>query len=165
MENLGIDFKLMVAQLVNFGLFYFIFKKFISGPMNQLAEEEKRKEADRESALQSLKKSEALISEKEAALKQKIQKEADELMKKAKAEAEKAKEAYLKEAKAEAEKLISKAKEQVQEERQKMEKELKKEAIDISIALINKALGDYLSENIQKDLNKHILNNLSTKAD
>ena len=47
MENLGIDLKLMIAQSINFLLFFFIVKKFIAKPFTNFLEEEKNKEKEK----------------------------------------------------------------------------------------------------------------------
>ena len=44
MDKLGIDVKLLIAQLVNFGLFFFIFQKFIAKPFLGLIKSEEKKE-------------------------------------------------------------------------------------------------------------------------
>ena len=41
MENLGIDIKLLIAQMINFGLFFFIIKKFVTKPFLNFVEDEK----------------------------------------------------------------------------------------------------------------------------
>ncbi len=44
MENLGVDIKLLIAQLVNFLLFLYIFKKFVSNSFETFLKEERKKE-------------------------------------------------------------------------------------------------------------------------
>ena len=46
MENLGIDVKLLIAQVVNFALFLFIFHRFISKPFLRFLDSEKKKDEE-----------------------------------------------------------------------------------------------------------------------
>src|SRR3989344_4575625 len=56
MEGLGIDLKLLIAQIINFGLFFYVFKRFLAKPFVSFIDEEKQKEAERETSLQKAKK-------------------------------------------------------------------------------------------------------------
>ena len=44
MENLGIDIKLLIAQLINFGIFFFIIAKFVAKPFTKFLNEERNKD-------------------------------------------------------------------------------------------------------------------------
>jgi len=78
MENLGIDLKLMIAQSINFLLFFFIVKKFIAKPFTNFLEEEKNKEKEKQKLLEEAQKIEENLKIKE----QKIKEEANREMKK-----------------------------------------------------------------------------------
>jgi len=70
MESLGVDVKLLIAQIVNFLLFFLIFKKFIAKPFSQFLVTEKQKEQERERILLELKqKEDNFLKEKEIEMK------------------------------------------------------------------------------------------------
>jgi len=43
MENLGLDLKVLIAQLVNFGLLLFVMKKYLYGPLVKAIDERNKK--------------------------------------------------------------------------------------------------------------------------
>ena len=49
MENLGINVKLIIAQIINFALFFLIYKKFIAKPFVNFINGEKKKEEENKS--------------------------------------------------------------------------------------------------------------------
>ncbi len=56
MEKLGVDLKLLIAQAINFILFFFIVKKYIAKPFSQFLKSEKENEKEKELSLQKAKK-------------------------------------------------------------------------------------------------------------
>src|SRR3989344_4531891 len=74
MEGLGIDLKLLIAQIINFGLFFYVFKRFLAKPFVSFIDEEKQKEAERETSLQKAKKLEDELLKKEQQAQEKARK-------------------------------------------------------------------------------------------
>jgi F0F1-type ATP synthase membrane subunit b/b' len=68
MENLGIDLKLIVAQLVNFGIFFFVFQKFISKPFLAHLKKKQEEESIRENFASKLKSREEELAAEDAKL-------------------------------------------------------------------------------------------------
>lgn len=99
MEGLGLDWKIFLAQIVNFGLLLFVLKKLLYGPLVK-AIDERNKKID-----SALKNSEEI----ENKLKKIEDQEAD-LLKKAKDRAKKEKDDLIAIATAEKEKIIEEAK-------------------------------------------------------
>lgn len=161
MENLGIDGKLLLAQLINFGLFFILFKKYIARPFFTFLSQEKEKEKEKEDLLAKLKKGEEELFIKENEMKKKLQKEEEEMVEKAKKEAALIREELIREANKEKETIIAKGKKQIEEERQKLNKTVKHTVGELSIFLVNQALHDYLDVESKKKLTTYILKNLS----
>ncbi len=163
MENLGIDIKLLVAQLTNFLLFYFIFKKFIAKPFANFLKSEKQKDEVKEQLDQKIKE----LGEKEKIveqqMKEKLEKEKEKLVKQAKEQAEKIKKETIQKAEEEASKIKSKALDEMEKEKKMFEAKLRKEIIEISVELVEKGLKNYLSENTRKEVTNSIIKN-SQKA-
>src|SRR5438067_1705685 len=80
MEQLGIDFKLFIAQVTNFLIFFFIFKKFIVKPLNQTIEKEKKKEAEKEKILKDLETQHQRMVEEETKWRKELEKEKDKIL-------------------------------------------------------------------------------------
>lgn len=164
MENLGIDVKLLLAQIVNFALFFFLFQKFIAASFLKFINEEKQKEKEKERILSALKTKEEEMSKKEDELKEKMRKETEKILLMARSEANKLKEGIIAQAKKEADDLREKMRQQMKDEREAMYKEIKEKIIDLSVDMVDRALEEYLTEKTRKELTQHILKNLPQKV-
>lgn len=163
MENLGIDIKLLVAQLINFGLFFFIYKKFIAGPFVSVMKDEKKKDLERRKMLEDVaKQKEALVlQEKEA--KEEIHKKTEESLKAVRHSAEVERVSLIKKAQEESAEIIKRAGKQIDEERVQMEKKYKETLAKVSVMTVEHVLKDFLTEDMQKQVNAKVLSNLESK--
>src|SRR3990167_10047164 len=84
MENLGIDIKLLIAQVINFGLFFILFKKFIAKPFLNLIKEEEDNEQKKEQLKEKLQKQDEEIESKRNSFKEEIDKKEEEIVASAK---------------------------------------------------------------------------------
>lgn len=162
MENLGIDIKLLVAQFVNFILFFVIFKVFIAKPFMTFLKKKEKEEEERLRLVEQAKSMQEVIEKKEAEARKHLALETDEAMKSAKSDAKSTREAIVAEAREEASAIIKKAHEQIEEDRRTMEKNMKNAVADLSVLIVSKALREHLSAKEQKALNEKILKNLET---
>lgn len=147
MESLGLDWKLLLAQMVNFGLLFFVLKKVLFKPLIKVID-------DRNKKISGAVKNSQQIEEK---LKD-IEEEKTKLLEKAKAEAKKEKEELVKVAQVEKEKIIEDAKLSAKREVDKglsSIEQAKKDAVkDISDAYLKKLESNLLerfSENSKKN--------------
>ncbi len=161
MENLGIDGKLLLAQLINFILFFIIYKKYIAKPFMAFLKKEKSKEEDKEKSLSNIKKIEGELETKEVEMRKTAKKEADVLITKAKEDAQRVRVGIIESANKEAAAIVEKGKKQIEEEKTLLYKEVKTKAADLSMLMVQKALGEYLTADAQKKVTEHILTNLS----
>ncbi len=165
MGSLGIDIKLLVAQLINFGLFFLIFKKFIAKPFSSFLNIEVEKEKEKEKILEDLKKKEERMLAEEKKASERIKKQYDEAVRVAREEAAKIRESLIVDAKKEAEEIAARGRRQVTEEKDKMEKQMKQQIVDLSVSIVSKALDNFLTKEMQKDITRTILKNYSKKLD
>lgn len=163
MENLGVDLKLLIAQLINFGLFFFIFSKFIAKPFLAYIADEKRKDAERSRLNELAVKQDADLVKKEEEMKVRLRKEYDKALSEAKHEAESVKANLMKDAKKDAEEYVTKAQKQMQSDKLAMEREIKERIASLSVLLIEHGLKDYLTVDMQKGVTKQLLNHLESK--
>lgn len=152
MEALGIDGKLLIAQIINFALFFFVFKKFIAKPLLKYFRDEKKKEQEKERLLIELQaQEESMIKEKDTILIE-ANKEAALLLTEAKQLAEKQKEEILKQAHKESEQVKVKADAQLKAEKDTMYQDVKKYIVKGSSEMTRKVLTEFLSEADQKKI-------------
>lgn len=161
MESLGIDVKLLLAQIINFVLFFLIFKKFIAKPFSNFLNIEINKEKEKEKILEDLRKKEEDLILKEKKAQEKIKEQFDTAIKNAKKEALIVKDDIIVTSKKEADSIILKGKKQIEDERITMQKEVKRNVVDLSVFLVQKALNNFLTPDLQKKLTQHILKNFS----
>lgn len=164
MENLGIDPKLMIAQLINFGLFFFIIKKFVAKPFQAFLEDERQKEKDKAKLQAEMVKQEEAFAVKQKNLEKKMKEELDEALKAAKDQAAKIKADMLSEAKAEAQTVKENAKKEMLNEKEKMYKDVKNKVSELSFIIVNQALGETLDAAAKKKVSQKILTSLSNKS-
>lgn len=160
MEGLGIDIKLLIAQLINFFLFFLIFKKYIAKPFSSFIKNEIKKDEEKEKLFAEMKKKEEAMIEEEKKLKAKMKRDLEEAILKSKKEAKAYKEELIAQAKKEAEEIVKKAKKQIEAEKKELEKETKKKVIDLALIIVEKGLKNYLDEKTQKEINKKMMENL-----
>ena len=151
-RKLGIDWKLLVAQIVNFVILLFLLKKFLYKPLINLMNKRREKIIE---GLEKAKKGEeefvkiAELREKELA---KIQKEAEGLIQKAKEIGDKKQQEILKEAENKTKKIIEEAKGRIEIEKEKMLKEVRKDIANLVINATEKILKEKIDEKKDKEL-------------
>lgn len=149
-----IDWKLIIAQLVNFSIVLFVLYKFAYGPMTKLMNERAEKIdkglKDSEEAHKKLSE----ITEKEKAVLVEAKKQAQEIVSKAEAAAVKNKEEIIAEAKTQAEKILTDSSKKIEMEKDKMFQEVKGQIAELVIA----ATGKVISEKIDSEKDKQLIN-------
>jgi F-type H+-transporting ATPase subunit b len=163
MENLGIDFKLLLAQLINFGLFFFIYKKFIAGPFVSVMKSEKIKDAERKKMNEEVARQKETLIQQEKASKEEIHKKTEESLKAVRHAADAERVALLAKAQEESKEIVKRASKQIEEERQQMEKQYKETLAKMSVMTVEHVLKDFLTEDMQKQINARVLSNLEKK--
>lgn len=156
MENLGIDLKLIIAQIVSFAIFYFIFSKFISAPLLKFLKKQKEDEELRVKLAEDLEERKATLDAKDRKMNQERRKALDAALIQGKKDAEKVKVELIEDAKKQAEIIVMRAKEQMEEEKKKLYKEIRKKIAQVSIMLVDSALKDYLTVDAQKMITQNI---------
>lgn len=162
-EKLGIDWKLLAFQVVNFLLLFFILRKVLYKPVLNFLEARSRKIEE------GLKKAESFEEEwqkikdaqKESALK--AEKEASALIERARSSAEKREKEILALTQQKSEKIIEEARQDISREKDKILDEVKKEAGDYIVFAAEKILKRTIGDKDEKEIIKETLNTLKTK--
>lgn len=163
LQKLGIDWRLLIAQLINFLILLFILYKFLYHPVLNLLENRKEKIEkglkDAEKMGEELEKIKVLKEEEIKKTKQ----EAQAIIEKAQKTAESHGQEIKLKAKKEVEKLIEMAKNQITDEKEKMLAEIKKEASMLVIAAAEKVVSQVIDVKAQQKLVEETLKEMSKK--
>lgn len=158
--TLGINWKLFVAQLVNFGIILFVLWRWVFKPVASSLQsrteriENSLKDADR---IEKEKQEFAKWRENEMS---NARKQASELITQAKVEAGKTRDELLSKTKQEQEKLVEQAKTQITSEKQKALTEAKSEIADLVVTASEKILRKKLDPKNDLQLIKETLDSV-----
>ncbi|HEX8974186.1 MAG TPA: F0F1 ATP synthase subunit B [Patescibacteria group bacterium] len=151
-KTFQIDWKLILAQLVNFAIVFFVLKKFAYGPVLKMMNERTNKiEKGIKDAEESHKKL-LEITEKEKAVLVEAKKQAQEIVAKAEEVAVKNKEEILVEAKAQAEKILIESAKKIENEKNQMMAEVKAQVAELVVAATGKVIGKKMDTEKDKAL-------------
>lgn len=150
--KLGIDWKLLIAQIVNFGLLMFLLYKFAYGPMIKFLDKRSKKIADGILNAEEMDKRKDEIEEHGRKIAEKAQEKANELLKESKELAEKEHNIAIEEAREKVKKVIEDAKESIANEKELAIEEAKTELGNLVLMATKKVLGEKVDANIDKNV-------------
>ncbi len=165
MENLGIDGKLLLAQGVNFVLFFILVKKFIVKPFTTFLNQERNSEEEKNRLLDKLKKSDEAAVEAERKIKEKMKKEFDALFVQAKKDAQNLRADLIKQAEFDAQEIRDKNKKLLDEEKSTLYREIKDKIIKTSLMIVEKALKESLDQSSRKQVTNFIVKNYQGRVE
>lgn len=155
LELFGVDWKLMIAQLLNFAIVVFVLWKFAIKPLMNTME---ARNNEIEQGLSDAKAAAAKLEDAEQNIKEKLlatKSEAAEILENARKQSDANRIASVEKTKKEVEALIVRAKEQIQNEKSAMVSEVKGEVADVVVVALQKILSEGLSKEIdQKYISK-----------
>lgn len=152
LNNLGINVKLLIAQIINFLVLLFVLYKFAYGPILKMLNDRTNKIEkglkDAEASQQKL----AEIEAKEKEVLKKAREEAQKIITKAEETAKKSKEEIALEAKAQAGKILADAEKKINEEKNKMLGEVKSEVAQLVVLATEKIIAEKVDSAKDKEL-------------
>lgn len=160
LQQFGFKPELFIAQVVNFLILAYIFKRFLYKPLLSVIKKREKTIA------QGLKDAEAATVLKEETEKQrneilkKTRKEAEGIVDEAKKTSEELRLQMREETKKEAERLMKEAKEQAEQQMQKMEKKLTDMSLTLSQDLLNNVTKNLFTEEERKQIIKRSVSEL-----
>ncbi|OHA17449.1 MAG: ATP synthase F0 subunit B [Candidatus Taylorbacteria bacterium RIFCSPLOWO2_02_FULL_43_11] len=157
-SQLGIDWKLLLAQIVNFTILAIVLTKFLYKPIIKTLEERKKRVANdiEKSNELEIKLKEALNTKDEILAS--ARRESEKLIKQTEKNASDLKTSLMKEASEEADKIRVEAKKQIEGDREKTMQELKRELGGLVAKTVEKAIGDVSDKNMQNKMVEDALN-------
>jgi len=152
MESLGIDLKLVIAQLINFGILFWLLSKFAYKPiMNLLEERQKKIEQGLADAAASAKKL-ADVESKTAKMLESTEKEADKILSDAKITAKAEADEMIGKATDQAERTLKNAEKDAEAAKNSIVSEAKKELSGVVVMALDKIVGSQLDDEHKKKL-------------
>ena len=152
MEKLGIDWRLFIAQIINFLVLFFVLRKFLYKPVVIMLESRRKTiEKSLEDALKMEESVARMNAENEKKL-QEIKKEAARILEEAAARAEKMHEEKMGLTRQDVQKIIEQGKVQLAEERQEVFRGVREEAATLITSALAIVLKDIPHEKISKAL-------------
>ncbi len=153
--TLGLNWKLFLAQLINFGIVVFILWKWVFKPVTSALEARRQRiEESVKTAEEIEKRLQEFEAHRETQMR-KAQAQAEALIQKAEGLASESKSQILEMARLEARKLLAEAKTAIATEKEQMLREIREEVATLTVMATEKILREKLDE--KKD--KEIINN------
>ena len=160
LELFGVDWKLLIAQLVNFIVVVLVLWFFALKPLTKTME---KRNDEISKGLADAKSAQERLNQVERDAKDKLNKTKNEAMvilEEAKKQAEKSKQENVTKTKEEVAKLITKAKEQINSEKDAMISQAKTELADTVSLALEKILSSQLSKELDKKYIDKVLKDL-----
>jgi len=152
LNNLGINGKLLLAQIINFLVLLFVLYKFAYGPVLKLLDKRTKKIEKGLKDAEDAQKKLVEITEKERAVLVKARKQAQEIIAKAEEVAVKNKEEIIITAKAQSDKILADSAKKIETEKVLMFQEVKKQVSELVIAATGKIISEKLDSTKDKEL-------------
>lgn len=160
MEGVEIDWKILVGQIINFAILFFVLKAFVYQPFLNLLKS--RREKIEEGINKSIEADQRLgkIDELKSAIEKKGEEEKKKILSQAEAEAKKRVDESAKKAEEERSVLLAKARKEAEDLKEKEKEETKKQTIDNAFALAEKLLKEEIDEKKGKQITEEFLKKL-----
>jgi len=151
-DALGLNVKILLAQLVNFAVLLFVIYKFAYGPiMKVLSDRQEKIESGIKNADEAQKKLQEAVAKESEVLKI-AREEAQKIINKAEEIGKKNKEEIIIEAKKQTEIILANAEKKIEEEKNKMFAEVKGKIADLVVMATEKLIDEKIDANKDKGL-------------
>ena len=152
MEQLGIEPQLLLAQLINFLIIFFVLSKLLYKPILGMIEKRKKEIAEGLALTEKMRLAQEKQKEKEEKLLADARREARHIVEVGEKEGEEAKKDIIAAAHKEAEGIVAKGREDVAGLRAQMEKDVRNAAVTLASAMTKRLVSSVLSSADQHKL-------------
>ena len=155
LQSLGIDWKLLIAQIVNFLILLFLLRKFLYGPIvNMLSDRKKKIEQGLKDSEEARKRLEQTNEETKKILSS-ASNESEKIIKLAKQEIEEQTQKKIQETQDKAKEIMESSRKQALLEQEKIVERAKKEITDIAILISEKVMESKVdNDSVAKAIDK-----------
>ena len=152
LNNLGVNGKLLLAQIINFLVLLFVLYKFAYGPVLKLLDKRTKKIEKGLQDAEDAHKKLIEITEKEKVILVKARKQAQEIVASAEEVAVKNKEEIIVAAKAQSEKILADSAKNIELEKIQMMQEIKKQVAELVVSATEKVIAEKIDVSKDKEL-------------
>jgi len=157
MEALGIEPKLLLAQVVNFLIIVVVLNVLLYKPILSMLEKRKKEIEEGLSFTEKMRQENEVVEQKKAKIIADSRKEGQQIIEEAHKTAKVEGKQILEEARKTAEEIVAKGKDTVMQERESMQKGIQKDSVQLAILIAKRLLSETVSAEIQhKILARHI---------
>lgn len=157
MESIGIDFKILLSQIVNFLILFFLLSWLLYKPILKILNQRRKKIEESMALAEKTKKESEELDQKTREMIEKTKKEALGILEETKQQAEKNKKEIQAQASKEAEFLMKKAEERIREQKQEMMRELRQETVNLTIITTEKLLAKNIDKTSEEKFVKEVI--------
>ncbi len=144
--TLGLDYKLFLAQLINFGLIVLVIWKFVYGPLAKAMDE---RTAKIDKGLKDAKEAKAMVENAESEREKLITEsrlKAKEIIESAEADAKKRRDEMVTGAKSEVERVVTEGKQRLRDEQAAMVESARQQVAELVLVATEKVTGEKMDE-------------------
>jgi F-type H+-transporting ATPase subunit b len=157
MDKLGIEPKLLLAQIVNFLIIIFVLSKLLYKPILQMLSKRKKEIEEGLNLTEKMRQEEEKFQQKKQKMLENARSEGQTILEEARKQSKEEEKEILAAAHKEAERIIEKGKEDVGRLKVEMEKSVKVSAIDLAVAMSKRLLTNILTgDDKHKLIAKHV---------
>lgn len=164
-KNFGLNPVLLVAQVINFLIVFYVLKRFLYKPILDML---KKRDTTIKEGLKQAEEARLLLektAERERETLRKAQTQAKELIEDTKRQRDELLSLAEDAAKKQAERILEEARAQITYETREVEKRLASHISDLAIQLLNQSVADLVSDDQQELIIKQALKTIKRKAD
>lgn len=159
-ETFHVDVRIIIAQIINFGIVFFVLYYFILKPILKVMKERSEKIQDGLKFSEQIEKDMKEIQEKKERILSETRKSADFEMENAKKIAEDKKREIISDAQQKAQEVLMFAKVSGEDERHRIMDKSKQDVLDLAFAVAAKVLSKKIGDKEDKDLTGKFIKNL-----
>jgi F-type H+-transporting ATPase subunit b len=157
MEALGIEPKLLLAQVVNFLIIVVVLNVLLFKPILLMLEKRRKEIEEGLKYTENMRQENEAVEQKKAKIIDQSRKEGQLIIEEARKNAKVEEKQILEEARESAEEIITKGKDTVAQERESMQKGIRKDSVQLAILIAKRLLSETVSAEIQHTiLARHI---------
>jgi F-type H+-transporting ATPase subunit b len=146
LTKLGIDFKILIAQFINFGILLLLLRYLLYRPIQKILDKRAAKVKESIEKAQDIDKKHALAEKQYEDILSDANKKAESIIKEAKSSAENVRKEILEKAEKEAGEKLAAAEVKIGEERKALYSEIRQSAGRLAVTLMTKVLKQDLDE-------------------
>ena len=152
LTNFGVQPQLLLAQIVNFLIIFFILKKFFYGKITKALDDRKQKIEESLNNADLIEQKLQKTEDQTAKLIDDARKQAKEIIGQANTEAQRLTDESLAQARQIQEETLKESQSQIEAEKVQMKKQLEKDTLNLVIEVVEKVLGRTLKQKEQEEL-------------